>query len=337
MNVKCPKCGRDAKRDPDTLDTFVCSSWYYLRYTDSKNDKAPFDIKIVDKLLPVDKYVGGAEHACMHLLYARFFTKALRDMGYLHFAEPFKSLVHQGIILGPDGQKMSKSRGNVVSPDDAISKYGSDVFRLYLMFGFNYVEGGPWSESGLDGIAKFLERVERIVEKSKEHTYESGDLTKEEKQLNYTRNNTIKSVTNDMENFSFNTAVARIMELVNALYSYDSSVQKRHVIFKDSIKDLILLLAPFAPHRAEELWEIIGGKYSVFNQLFPVTDEKALVKDEIEIVVQINAKIRGKLTVEPNMDKAKLEKLAIDLVKDKIGGEIKKVIVVPNKLVNIII
>ena len=337
MNVKCPKCGRDAKRDPDTLDTFVCSSWYYLRYTDSKNDKAPFDTKIVDKLLPVDKYVGGAEHACMHLLYARFFTKALRDMGYLHFAEPFKSLVHQGIILGPDGQKMSKSRGNVVSPDDAISKYGSDVFRLYLMFGFNYVEGGPWSESGLDGIAKFLERVERIVEKSKEYTYESGDLTKEEKQLNYTRNNTIKSVTNDMENFSFNTAVARIMELVNALYSYDSSVQKKHVIFKGSIKDLILLVAPFAPHRAEELWEMIGGKYSVFNQLFPVTDEKALVKDEIEIVVQINAKIRGKLTVEPNMDKAKLEKLAIDLVKDKIGGDIKKVIVVPNKLVNIII
>lgn len=337
MNIKCPKCGRDAKRDPDTLDTFVCSSWYYLRYTDSKNDKAPFDTKIVDQLLPVDKYVGGAEHACMHLLYARFFTKALRDMGYIHFSEPFKSLVHQGIILGPDGQKMSKSRGNVVSPDDAILKYGSDVFRLYLMFGFNYVEGGPWSESGLDGIAKFLERVERIVEKSKEYNYESVNLTKDEKQLNYTRNNTIKSVTNDMENFSFNTAVARIMELVNALYSYDSSVQKKHIIFKDSIKDLILLLAPFAPHRAEELWEMIGGKYSVFNQVFPITDEKALVKDEIEIVVQINAKIRGKLTVEPNMDRAKLEKQAIDLVKDKIVGDIKKVIVVPNKLVNIII
>lgn len=337
MNVKCPKCGAPAKRDPDTLDTFVCSSWYYLRYPDNKNKKKAFDSSLINDLLPVDKYVGGAEHACMHLLYARFFTKALRDMGYVNFSEPFKSLVHQGIILGPDGQKMSKSRGNVVSPDDAISKYSADIFRLYLMFGFNYIEGGPWSESGLEGILKFLERVERIVVKSKGFKAEKDNKEREEKQLDYVRNNTINSVTNDFENFSFNTAIARIMELVNAIYVYDSSVEKKHVIFKDSIKDLILLLAPFVPHVAEELWEMFGEKYSVFNQSFPIVDKSALVKDEIEMVVQINAKIRGKLLVEPNMDKASLEKMATELVKDKLTGDIKKIIVVPNKLINIII
>lgn len=337
MNVKCPKCGGKAKRDPDTLDTFVCSSWYYLRYPDNKNKKKAFDSDIINKLLPVDKYVGGSEHACMHLLYARFFTKALRDMGYLNFSEPFKSLVHQGIILGPDGQKMSKSRGNVVSPDDAISKYSADIFRLYLMFGFNYVEGGPWSEGGLEGILKFLERVERIVLKVKDFKATKIEKGREEKQLDYVRNNTINSVTNDFENFSFNTATARIMELVNAIYSYDSSVENKHIIFKDGIRDLILLLAPFVPHVAEELWEMFGEKYSVFNNRFPIADEKALVKDEIEMVVQINAKIRGKLLVEPNMPKESIEKMAVDLVKDKLSGDIKKIIVVPNKLINIII
>lgn len=167
MNVTCPVCGKPARRDPDTLDTFVCSSWYYLRYPDNKNDKAPFDSELINKMLPVDKYIGGAEHACMHLLYARFITKALRDMGYLNFDEPFLSLVHQGTILGPDGNKMSKSRGNVVSPDDCIQKYGSDVFRLYLMFCFSYTEGGPWNDSGLDGVQRFMDRVERLVDSVK--------------------------------------------------------------------------------------------------------------------------------------------------------------------------
>ena len=166
MNTACPKCGGAAQRDPDTLDTFVCSSWYYLRYADSKNDKRPFEPQTADYLLPVDVYVGGAEHACMHLLYARFFTKALRDMGYLHFDEPFSRLVHQGVILGPDGNRMSKSKGNVVSPDEYISAYGSDVFRLYLMFGFSYTEGGPWNDDGIKAIAKFLDRVEKIVLKT---------------------------------------------------------------------------------------------------------------------------------------------------------------------------
>lgn len=166
MNCKCPKCGGDAKRDPDTLDTFVCSSWYYLRYPDNKNVSEPFSREIADRMLPVDKYVGGAEHACMHLLYARFITKALRDMGYLDFDEPFRSLTHQGMILGPDGQKMSKSKGNVISPDPYIEKYGSDVLRTYIGFGYRYTEGGPWSDDGIRAIAKWLERVEKTVVKA---------------------------------------------------------------------------------------------------------------------------------------------------------------------------
>ena len=165
MNCKCPKCGGDAKRDPDTMDTFVCSSWYFLRYPDNKDSEKAWDPEIINRMLPVDKYVGGAEHACMHLLYARFFTKAFRDMGYLNFDEPFTSLVHQGTILGPDGEKMSKSRGNVVSPDEYISKYGSDAFRMYLGFGFAYIEGGPWNDGGIRSVSKYLDRVERLVDK----------------------------------------------------------------------------------------------------------------------------------------------------------------------------
>ena len=165
MNTTCPKCGGAARRDPDTLDTFVCSSWYYLRYPNAKNEARAFDKDLTNAMLPVDKYVGGIEHATMHLLYARFITKFLKDQGYLNFDEPFKSLVHQGIILGADGNKMSKSKGNTVSPDPIVEEYGSDALRLYLMFGFNYLDGGPWSHEGIKGIAKFIERVERLVEK----------------------------------------------------------------------------------------------------------------------------------------------------------------------------
>ena len=256
INTTCPVCGRPAKRDADTLDTFVCSSWYYLRYPDSKNDKQPFDSDWINKMLPVDKYIGGAEHACMHLLYARFFTKALRDMGYLNFDEPFLSVVHQGTILGPDGNKMSKSRGNVVSPDDSIIKYGADVFRVYLMFGFNYIEGGPWNESGLDSINRFFERVERLVKKCYELAFKDAPLGKAEKELNRVRHTTIRSVTNDLGNFSFNTAIARLMEYVNAIYAYEGGVSEKNAVFKDCVRDLVLLLAPFAPH-VGDAWHVV--------------------------------------------------------------------------------
>ena len=337
METTCPICGRPALRDADTLDTFVCSSWYYLRYPDSKNDSAPFDSEWINKILPVDKYVGGAEHACMHLLYARFFTKALRDMGYLNFDEPFLSLVHQGTILGTDGNKMSKSKGNVVSPDDSIAKYGADAFRLYLMFGFNYVEGGPWNDSGLDAISRFMDRVERLVKKCYEN-FVDAPLSKPEKELNRVRHLTIKSVTTDLEHFSFNTAVARLMEFVNAIYAYDSAVANKNAIFKSCVRDLVLLLAPFAPHCGEELWEMLGEKYSVFNASYPVCDEGATRLDEVELAVQINSKMRGKITVPVDADNAFIEEAAKAAVTDQLGDKpVKKAIVVKGRLVNLIV
>ena len=337
MNVKCPVCGRPARRDPDTLDTFVCSSWYYLRYPDNRNDKAAFDREWIDKMLPVDKYIGGAEHACMHLLYARFFTKALRDMGYLDFDEPFLSLVHQGTILGPDGNKMSKSRGNVISPDELISKYGADVLRTYLMFGFSYVEGGPWNDNGLDSISRFFDRVERLVKKCYGMNFAEIPRGKAEKELDYVRNNTIKCVSADIESFSFNTALARVMEYVNAIYAYDGTMTERNAFFADCVKDLVLLLAPFAPHFAEELWEMLGQPYSVFNQRYPVADEKALVRDEVELAVQINSKLRARITVPTDAAREQIEAAALEAVSAQLNGaKPKKIIIVPGRLVNII-
>lgn len=338
MNVTCPVCGKPARRDPDTLDTFVCSSWYYLRYPDNKNDKAPFDSELINKMLPVDKYIGGAEHACMHLLYARFITKALRDMGYLNFDEPFLSLVHQGTILGPDGNKMSKSRGNVVSPDDCIQKYGSDVFRLYLMFCFSYTEGGPWNDSGLDGVQRFMDRVERLVDSVKDKTFSDAPLGRDEKQLNYVRNFTIKSMTADMKNFSFNTAVARLMEFVNAIYTYFNKTQNPNKLLYDCVKDVVLLIAPLTPHFAEELKERMGSTESVFNMRYPVCDEKALVKDEVEIAVQINSKIKGKATVSTAASDEEVAAAAKEAVIEALGdATIKKTIVIKGRLVNFIV
>ena len=335
MNVKCPVCGRPARRDPDTLDTFVCSSWYYLRYPDNKNAEKAFDREKIDRMLPVDKYIGGAEHACMHLLYARFFTKALRDMGYLDFDEPFLSLVHQGTILGSDGFKMSKSRGNVVSPDDSIEKYGADVFRMYLMFGFSYVEGGPWNDNGIESMAKFFDRVERLIRKGSGQDEVRASVDARER-LDYVRNNTIKCVSADIENFSFNTAIARIMELVNAVYDYVNAGGATDTFFEDCRKDLVRLLAPFAPHFAEELWEILGQEYSVFNQPFPVCNEDALVLRKVELAVQVNSRIRAKVTVASDATREEIEKAALAALEGQLEGAPKKIIVVPGRLVNII-
>lgn len=344
MNTTCPTCGAPAKRDPDTLDTFVCSSWYYLRYPDNKNSEEAFNKEWINKMLPVDKYVGGPEHAAMHLLYARFITKALRDTGYLNFDEPFKSLVHQGIILGPDGNRMSKSKGNVISPDKYIEENGSDVFRLYLMFGFAYSEGGPWNDDGIKAISRFVSRIDRFVERLNE-IKSSGisrdDMGKEEKELNYIKNFALKGITEDAEKFQFNTSVARMMELVNGLYKYDVDVETKNVKFlEEVVTDFIRTLAPFAPHFSEDMWEKLGYEYSVFNQSWPSYDEKALVKDVVEMAVQVNGKVRGKLEVPADADEKSIESLAMgdEKVKSYVEGkEIKKVIVVKGRLINIVV
>lgn len=342
INVACPKCGKPAKRDPDTLDTFVDSSWYFLRYPDNKNAEEAFNTEWIDKMLPVDKYVGGAEHAAMHLLYARFFTKALRDMGCLHFDEPFLSLVHQGTILGPDGNRMSKSKGNTISPDDYISEHGSDVFRMYLAFGFAYTEGGPWSDDGLKAISRFVSRVERLVDiavtldKASKSNYGS-----EEKELNYVRNFTMKGVSEDVERFQFNTSIARLMELVNALFKYDSAVSgKNAILYSDTITDLLRLLAPFAPHLTEELWEKMGNSYSIFNAQWPEWDEKALVRDELEIVIQLNGKVKDRIMLPSGLDNKQTEESAMKDERVTVlleGKTVVKIITVPGKLINFVV
>ena len=337
MNVKCPVCGGQAQRDPDTMDTFVDSSWYFLRYPDNKNDKEVFNREKIDKMLPVDMYVGGQEHATMHLLYARFFTKALRDMGYLDFDEPFQCLVHQGMILGPDGQKMSKSKGNTINPDNYIEKYGSDAFRLFLEFAFSYTDGGPWSESGLEAMVRFIRRVEAVFEKAKTLADTTHEMTKAEKELDFVRHSTIKAITKDLDAMQFNTSLARMMEFLNALTEYENGPVNLSFL-QDCLKTYTILLSPFAPHLGEELWESLGQTYSVFNQQWPTVNEQALVRDEMKIVIQTNGKLRGTLEVAKNTDKDTLIAMAKEKIKDFLQGkEIVKEIYVPGKIVNLVI
>ena len=344
VNTTCPHCGKPAKRETDTLDTFVCSSWYYLRYPDNKNTEAPFNPELINKMLPVDKYVGGPEHACMHLLYARFITKALRDMGYLNFDEPFTSLTHQGLILGPDGLKMSKSKGNTISPDDYIKEYGADVFRMYLMFGFAYTEGGAWSDDGIKSVNRFVERIERIIDTAREAISKGENnkttMDKAEKELNYWRHNTIKSVTDDTDKLQFNTAIARMMEFINALSKYTQEKEMNLDFLKDVVSDYLRLLAPFAPHSSEEQWSLLGNSYSIFNEAWPKFDPKALVKDEVEIAIQVNGKIKNKIMVSSDLDEEGIKAAALadeKIIASTEGKTVVKVIVIKGRLVNIVV
>lgn len=339
VNTPCPICGKPAKRDTDTLDTFVCSSWYFLRFYDNKNADVPFDKTRVNQIMPLDKYVGGIEHAAMHLLYARFVTKALRDMGYLNFGEPFPSLFHQGIITGKDGKKMSKRNG-AASPDVLIEQYGSDVFRMYLGFGFSYVDGGPWDDDGIKAIARFVSRIGRLAEnftvlKAEKIAIEYAA----DEELEYVRNYTIKQVANDLEVFSFNTAIARIMEFVNAVSDYQKKQNRNSIYEQTLLKDLILLLAPLAPHLAEELWEYIGCSYSVHNQRFPSFDESKLIRDTINIAVQVNGTLRDVISINNDMDEDEIKQKALSSTKVQIsiGGKyIKKIIYIKGRIVNIV-
>ncbi|MDP2947883.1 MAG: leucine--tRNA ligase, partial [Nanoarchaeota archaeon] len=325
VNVKCPKCGSLAKRCTETMDTFVCSSWYFLRYLDPSLNKSAFDEKMADKWLPVDQYTGGAEHACLHLLYARFITKVLFDQKLINFDEPFTKLNHQGMILAADGSKMSKSKGNVVIPDDYIRKYGADTFRMYVLFIAAFEDGGAWSDKSIIGVYKFLNRVWALFNDSKKN---SEQTTKELLQkINYT----IKKVGEDIENFKFNTAISSMMELVN-VWS-----EKENVLSDEDAESFLKILAPFAPHIAEELF---NKKQSIFETEWPEYDEKLIKKGTIDLVIQVNGKMRDKIEVKADISENEAKELV--LLNDKIKAwlnnqEPKKIIFVKNKLINVVI
>lgn len=345
MNTSCPKCGGKAKRDPDTLDTFVDSSWYQFRYVDNQNNDEPFSKDKVNQLCPVDVYIGGAEHAAMHLLYARFFTKALRDLGLLNFDEPFTRLIHQGLILGPDGQKMSKSKSNTISPDKYVADGGSDLLRLYLAFGFAFTEGGPWSDDGIKAIARFLKRIESLVDETAQIP-ELTDKEKlvpesaEDKKLFHTLHYSIDQVSQDAERFQFNTSVARIMELLNEINAYKNTANKRPELIRLATETLILLLAPFAPHFAEEANQVLGGQSSIFLSSWPKAQAEYLKLDEVEIAVQINGRIVERVMIDSQSDQAGMlaaVKAHPDFESWLDGKAIIKEIAVPGRLVNLVV
>lgn len=347
VHCKCPKCGADATRETDTMDTFLCSSWYYLRYTDAHNDKMPFDKELNNYWGPVDQYIGGIEHAILHLLYSRFFVKVLRDAGLVDYDEPFSNLLTQGMVI-KDGAKMSKSLGNVVSPEEILSKYGADTARLFILFAAPPERELEWSDQGVEGSFRFLNRIWRIVQAfeavlaQKVTEYDHSNLNEADKDLRRVLHTSIKKVTNDIETrFNFNTAISTMMELVNALYAYKEAAKEPNAgLIYEAISDLIKMMSPFVPHITEELWRgAIDTNSSVHEQSWPECDEEALKVDNVEIVLQVNGKVRGRLTVPAEATKEELEKIAMAdaNVQAHIGdATVRKVICVPGRLVNIV-
>ena len=327
-DVKCPNCGGKARRESDTMDTFVCSSWYYLRFTDPKNTKEFAAKEKIEKWMPVDLYMGGAEHTVLHLLYARFFTKALKKFGYVSFDEPFLKLRHQGMIMAADGRKMSKSLGNVVNPDDVVAEFGADALRLYEMFMGPLEEMKAWNTQNIIGLKRFLEKVWKL-----QTLVASHNLSKNHSQLQGLLHKTIKKVTDDIENFRFNTAISSMMILVNAM-------EKEQEFSVSDYELFVTILAPFAPHVCEEIWEKLGHSKSVFLQSWPKYDSKFLQDAEVEMVVQVNGKLRDKLMVASDVTEDEVKETALESEKVKAftaGKEIKKIVFVPGKLINIVV
>jgi len=335
VNTTCPKCSRPARREIDTMDTFMCSNWYFLRYTSPKTDNAPFDAKRVKYWLPVDLYTGGAEHAVMHLLYSRFFIKALRDIGLVDFDEPFTSLFNQGTIIYRGG-KMSKSKGNVIAPDEYVAELGADAVRGYLMFIGPWDLGGEWSDSSIVGISRWLNRVWSLIETG----YTSQDVEpKAEKGLHHVIHKTIKKVTKDLENFRFNTMLASLMEFTNYLSKVQEAKNISISLWQEAITYLLLLLAPTAPHLAEELWARTGHPYSIHNQSWPRWDEELAKEEEITLVIQINGKLRDKLIVPASITEIEARELALEREQVRTytsNKKIAKIIYVPKRVINIV-
>jgi len=337
VSTKCPKCGKHARREIDTMDTFVDSSWYYLRYLSSKDDKKAFDSKVADRWLPVDQYIGGVEHAILHLLYSRFITKVLYDLKLISFDEPFGRLFTQGMII-KGGAKMSKSKGNVVSPDDLIKRYGADTVRLYTLFIGPPEKDAEWNDRGVEGAYRFLKRLYRLASDTVGGKEEKA---KEDEELTRMIHKTIKKVTDDMErDFHFNTAISSVMELVNKIYLVmgEKKIVARSV--KEATRAAIMLLSPFVPHISEELWHMIGEKESIFKAKWPTYDTDMLRTEEVTIVAQINGKVRGRFTVALDVSEEDLKEIVLkdEGMKKWTGNKPpKKFIVVPNKLVNIVV
>jgi len=341
----CPTCGGDAKRETDTMDTFTCSSWYYLRYTDAKNDTLPFSKENANHWMPVDQYIGGIEHAILHLLYSRFFTKVLRDLGLVDFGEPFTNLLTQGMVK-LDGTTMSKSKGNVVAPEDMIAQYGCDALRAYILFMAPPDKDLEWSFEGLDGMFRFLSRVWRLVDDIAEETaggcgvLAAGDP--DAKKLHRELHRSIGKATDDMARFQFNTAISALMELTNAANDYRRAVpagSRDLALMRHVAETLTLLIAPFTPHMAEELWRVVlGGSESVHLQSWPIFDASAVVADELELAVQVNGKVRGKITVAADLPEDAIIAAALESVAGQIEGkDVKKVVVVAGKLVSVVV
>ena len=351
----CPKCGKPARRETDTMDTFTCSSWYYMRYTDPHNTELPFSPDRVNRWMPVDQYIGGIEHAILHLLYSRFFTKVLRDMGMLDFDEPFTNLLCQGMVLDENGEVMSKSKGNVISPEDMIAGYGADAVRAYILFMAPPDKELQWNEDGLAGMYKFLNRTWRMVndlagKAGEETSFQAGAKAEEAKkahdELLRERHRVVGKVIDDFARNNFNTAIAAIMELVNATGDYlrknsaeDRAANAELVAFDKEIAEVIVkLLAPMAPHWAEELWQdVLGNETSVHKEAWPEFDPNAARASEVELAVQVNGKVKAKITVAADAAEDAIRETALEAIADATAGkDIKKVIVIPGRLVNVV-
>lgn len=339
----CPKCGSHAHREVETMDTFVDSSWYYLRYVNPKDDHKPFDTNDVNYWLPVDQYIGGVEHAVLHLLYSRFITKVLYDLGYINFDEPFENLFTQGMIY-KDGWKMSKSKGNVVSPDEMIEKYGADTLRMYILFMAPPEKDAEWNDAGIEGVSRFVKRLwnnfYKVLEIIKQNNDDNAVFGKEEKNLRRKLHYMIKKIKEDIEGgFKFNTAIAGLMEFNNQLSDYlESTKSPNKKLLEEVAEKLVLILSPFAPHMAEEMWSDLGKNTLIVEEKWPDYDANALKEDELTVVVQVNGKVRGRITIPADLSEEDVKKVALENVSKVIEGKnINNIFYVKGKLVNIVV